>query len=492
MIRRPISCCLAAAFAAVLPVAAAPAPVAPGPGGGDVGPAQPSASVADVPASADVSASPPDAGGAPAPEPEAAPGLASSYDKWFTDEALRVELYHLGGAHDEQYVFDRAVREPLWPGMRRVLLDVTGYGKYRFRVQDRASGTTIFSQGFCTLFGEWQATPEALESRQRRVFEESVRFPFPRAPVRLLLDRREDVPGPDGRGEFRELFHFDIDPASHLVARDPPDDRYARLALHESGDPRERIDILILGDGYTAAELEKYRRDARRFAAILLADPAFAPNRDAINIWGLETPSRDSGPDEPRKGWYRDTVLGTTFNTFDSERYLTTSHDRALRETAAYAPYDTLYILVNTSRYGGGGIYNQWAIFPSDNEYDDYVFLHEFGHSFAGLADEYFDSGTAYDEAFYPAGVEPWEPNITALLPGRPLKWQSLVAAGTPIPTPDDEAHAALVGAFEGAGYKAKGLYRPYRDCRMFHKGRVPFCPVCAASFETVIRLYVP
>lgn len=493
MNRRLVPWCLSTLPAALL-AAAALAQVGPAPQK-DVGPAAPASSpeAADAATETQAESGPAEAGpAAPAGPTTTAAASDLSYDRWFTDEALRVELYHAGGAHDDQYMFDRAVREPLWPGTRRVLLDVTGYGKYRFRVQDLATGATIFSQGYCTLFGEWQATPEALELKRRRTFEESVRFPFPRAPVRLILDRREDVPGPDGRGEFREVFRVDIDPASHLVARDPLDDRYPLLALHQNGDPRERIDILILGDGYTAAEMEKYRRDARRFASILLADPAFAPHHGLINIWGLETPSRDSGPDEPRKGLYRDTVVGTTFNTFDSERYLTTSHDRALRETAAHAPYDTLYVLVNTSRYGGGGIYNQWAIFPSDNEYDDYVFLHEFGHSFAGLGDEYFDSGTSYDEAFYPAGVEPWEPNITALLPGRPLKWQSLVAAGTPIPTPDDEAHAAVVGVFEGAGYKAKGLYRPYRDCRMFHKGRVPFCPVCAASFETVIRLYVP
>jgi hypothetical protein len=415
---------------------------------------------------------------------------AAGYDAWFTDEAMRVDLYHSGTATEDDYDFDRAVREPLWPGMRQRLLDPTGFGKYRFRVEDAATGTKLFSQGYCTLFGEWQATDEALKLRQHRTFEESVRFPFPKAKVRLMIDRREDRPGPDGRGEFKEIFRIELDPASHLVAGDVRDPGARVIPVRETGDPRERIDILILGDGYTAAEMPKYRRDLERFAAVLFNQEAFARNAGLINVWGLETPSRDSGPDEPRKGIWRDTALGTSFNTFDSERYLTTIHDRDLREIAANAPYDTIYILVNTSRYGGGGIYNQWAIYPSDNEYDDYVFLHEFGHSFAALGDEYFDSATAYDDAFYPAGVEPWEPNITMLLPGKPLKWRDLVAAGTPIPTPDDEAHAAVVGAFEGAGYKAKGLYRPYRDCKMFHKGLVPFCPVCARAFDLVIGLY--
>jgi len=425
--------------------------------------------------------SPPEAG---SPKPEAL------YTDWFTDEALRVDLYHAGTDTEDIYTFDRAVREPLWPGVRKQLIDPLGFGKYRVRIQDLRTGTPLFAQGYCTLFGEWQATDEAIKSRQRRTFEESVRFPFPKQGVRLAIDRREDRPGPDGRGEFKEIFRMDLDPTSLRLGGDVQYRGYPLIEVHKTGDPRERIDILILGDGYTAAEMDKYRRDVLRFTAILFAQEAFSLNRDRINVWGLETPSRESGTDEPRKGIWRDTALGTSFNTFDSERYLTTIHDRALREIAANAPYDALYILVNTSRYGGGGIYNQWAIYPSDNEYDDYVFLHEFGHSFAGLGDEYFDSATAYDEAFYPAGVEPWEPNVTALLPGKPLKWLALVAPNTPIPTPDDDAHSAVVGAFEGAGYKAKGLYRPYRDCKMFHKGLVPFCPVCARAFDQVIGLY--
>jgi hypothetical protein len=458
-----------------------------------------SAAIAALALAAYAQSLPTDAGPSPAapsstlppssPEPRT-PTPEPRYSDWFTDEALRVDLYHSGTDQEDVYTFDRAVRESLWPGVRRQLIDPLGFGKYRVRIQDLRTGTPLFAQGYCTLFGEWQATDEAIKAGRRRTFEESVRFPFPKQGVRLSIDRREDRAGRDGRGEFKEIYRMELDPASQPVGGDVQYRGYPLLEVHKTGDPRERIDILILGDGYTAAEMDKYRRDLRRFSAVLFAQQAFSLHRDRINVWGLETPSRESGTDEPRKGIWRDTALGTSFNTFDSERYLTTTHDRALREIAANAPYDALYILVNTSRYGGGGIYNQWAIYPSDNEYDDYVFLHEFGHSFAGLGDEYFDSATAYDEAFYPAGVEPWEPNIAALLPDKPLKWLALVAAGTPIPTPDDDAHSAVVGAFEGAGYKAKGLYRPYRDCKMFHKGLVPFCPVCARAFGQVIGLY--
>lgn len=423
--------------------------------------------------------------------PEGAPPRAAvpDYDAFFTDEAMRVELFHTGTDEDEAYSFDRAVAEPLWPGTRRNLIDPTGFGKYRFRVEDAATGTPIFSQGYCTLFGEWQATEEAMKKKVRRSFEESVRFPYPRKPVRLRIDRRADEPGPDGIGGFREIFSIEIDPNSHLVSRERRGADYRVFPILSSGDPRRKIDVLILGDGYAAAEMEKYRRDARRFADVLLSHEAFGRNRNLINIRGIETPSRDSGPDEPRKGIFRDTVFGTSFNTFDSERYLTTSRDRDVRAIAANAPYDTIFIMVNTSRYGGGGVYNQWSIFPSDNEYDDYVFIHEFGHGFAGLGDEYYDSATAYDEAFYAKGVEPWEPNITALLPGAQAKWASMIAPGTPVPTPDEERFAAAVGAFEGAGYQAKGLYRPFRNCKMFHKGLVPFCPVCTAAIGRMIGL---
>ncbi|RKY53654.1 MAG: peptidase M64, partial [Candidatus Neomarinimicrobiota bacterium] len=167
-------------------------------------------------------------------------------------------------------------------------------------------------------------------------------------------------------------------------------------------------------------------------------------------------------------------------------------------------------------KYGGGGIFNLCSCcYIHDDEkeqswWPNYVFVHEFGHAFAGLADEYYSSAVAYNE-FYPPGVEPWEPNITALLDPENLKWKKLVEPDIPIPTPwnkekydkiprsqskDKEAllhkqeYWGKVGAFKGAGYASEGLYRPYLDCRMFSKSLTGFCPVCSDAIVKMIRFY--
>jgi len=203
----------------------------------------------------------------------------------------------------------------------------------------------------------------------------------------------------------------------------------------------------------------------------------------------IESVSDESGVDDPRRGIYRNNLLGCSFNSLELDRYMLSLENRTIRDIAAKAPYDAIIILANEQKYGGGGIFNLYATCISDNEFDGYVFTHEFGHSFAGLGDEYFTSEVAYNE-MYPRGIEPWEPNITALLDPEHPKWEDLIEEGTAVPTPDDSLHAGVVGCFEGAGYSAKGLYRPYRECRMFTKGLLPFCPVCRRAIERMIDFH--
>jgi hypothetical protein len=410
------------------------------------------------------------------------------FDDWFrADATLRVDYVHSGSFGAEEVNLERLVREGAWPGSRTKLLDPTDAGKHRVLVLGagpEGAQVELYSRGFGSLFSEWQTTPEA-RGGLRRAFSESVRIPYPKAPVLLVVETR------DGSGAFRTVQRIPVDPADTQI--EPP--RYAPgsfpvVRLLEVGAPEASLDVLILGDGYTKDELEKYHRDLERFARAFFETPPFRIRQDRINLRALDVVSAQSGPDEPRKGVWRDTALGTTFNTFGAARYLTTLDNRALRDVAGTAPYDVVFILVNTSRYGGAGVFNQFSIFPSDNEYDEYVMIHEFGHGFAGLADEYYQSGVSYEE-FYPAGVEPWEPNITALLPDGEPKWADLLTPEVPCPTPPDPAlYGNAVGCFEGAGYQAKGLYRPTIDCLMFSKGDQPFCPVCAAAIVRMIDLY--
>ena len=377
------------------------------------------------------------------------------FDDHFTAEAtLRLDFVHTGVHDREEINFDALVREGPWPGSRTRLIDTTGYGKYLVTVRARDAAPDdpdLYTRGFASLFGEWQTTDEARRG-VRRAFHETVRFPFPRHPITIGLAAR------DGKGVFQEVARFDVDPASYCIG--PSRRAYGSLPvvkLHESGPPSAKLDVLIVGDGYTRAEAEKYRRDLDRFAAAFFESPPFGARRDDVNLRAVEVHSAESGTDEPRKGIFRDTALHTSFDTFGSPRYMGMVDNRTSRDVAGTAPYDTLFILVNTSRYGGAGIFRLYSMFPSDAEYDEYVMVHEFGHSFAGLGDEYYTSGVAYSE-FYPKGVEPWEPNLTALADPAHVKWGALKAPATPCPTPEDAARFGdVVGCFEGGATRPRG-----------------------------------
>jgi len=405
-----------------------------------------------------------------------------TFDGFFRPVTLRVDLAHRGSATTEAYRVVGLVQEGVWAGSRRHLLDPFPYGAHRFEIRDEASGALLYTRSYSSLFGEWRSTEDA--KRRSRSFSESIRIPMPRRPFVLAIYSRQRS------GRFARVLQRRLDVAGHAVRRWKPNPAVRVVGLHHGAPMARALDIAILGDGYTANEADKLLADARRFAHVLLSDPTFAPHRKQINIRLVQIASPVSGVSEPRKGRVLPTPLGLSFNTFSSPRYLMTEKNLALRRAAAHAPYDALYLMANTSRYGGGGIYNLYAAFPSDNEYSTYVFIHEFGHSFAGLADEYYDSSVSYDDSdFYPKGVEPWEPNITRFL-RRQLKWRSLVSKGVPIPTPNLPRYRGKVGLFEGAGYTAKGLYRPELDCKMKGKGHTPFCRVCAAAIGKMIALY--
>ena len=453
----------------------------------------------------------------PAPRPPVA-----GFDGWSDGATLRLDYEHAGVEPNESVALDGLVREGDWPGSRANLVDRLNLGAYRFEVRDRATRALLFAAGFSSIYGEWESTDEA--KSVRRAFHESLRMPFPRRPVQVDLQKRASD------GSWHELAVFLVDPASQAIRREPVSGRGRVWTLFENGPPADKVDLLILGDGYTAAEMKKFHADALRLVGILFATPPFKERRGDFNVRALDLPSEDSGVDRPSDGIYRRTALGATYDVFGSERYALTLDNRALRDAAAQAPYEYVEILLNGAKYGGGGIYNLYGTCATDSGSSPYVFVHEFGHHFAALADEYYTSDVAYDTTGPIA--EPWEPNITALLDPAALKWKDLVDGATPLPTPWDketydaaskkiqERRRALrarkapesemdalfaeelawskpflargpmggkVGAFEGAGYKAKGLYRPSTDCIMFTRNMDRFCPVCARAIERVI-----
>ena len=439
---------------------------------------------------------------------------------------FRVDYFHTGGQGQEIFSLDRLVIEPLaWPGNPDQAIDETNLGKYLFEVRDRATNRLLYSRGFASIYGEWEQTPEAKSAS--RTFHESLRFPQPTAPVQVILKKR------DAKNAFREAWSLVVDPFDMFVDGSKPSSPGPLLELVKNGDPAHKVDLLILGDGYTAAERGKFEKDARKLVDILFGYSPFKEHKADFNVWGLCPPSDETGISRPSTGIHRRSRVGATYDAFGSERYILTFDNRSLRDVASFAPYEFVEVLTNSQTYGGGGIFNLYSTVAADSLWAPYVFVHEFGHHFAGLGDEYYTSDTAYEATA--ERLEPWEPNTTAMLEPALLKWRSLVVAGTPVPTPwqkeayeaasmeyqkkrhairaqrrpesemdalfieertletkllGAEKFAAKVGAFEGANYEAKGYFRPQSDCVMFSRNQVPFCAVCQRAIGRVIDLY--
>src|SRR5215472_6091520 len=342
---------------------------------------------------------------------------------------MRLDYYHTGNATQEIWSFDRVVIEPLpWPGYMTKTIDDSNLGNYFFEVRDQASDKLLYSRGFGSLFSEWADTAEA--KKLNRTFSESLRFPMPSAPVKIVLKERREGKDVD----FHEMWTTTIDPKDKFIDKTNPASPGPLITIQKMGEPETKVDLLILGDGYTAGDRSKFEADAKRAVDILFSRSPFKEHRKDFNVWGLCPPASEPGISRPSTGVYRHPPLGTSYDTFDSERYIMTTDNHALRDVASWAPYEFIEILTNSKTYGGGGIFNLYATVAADSEWMPYVFVHEFGHEFAGLADEYYTSDVAVGSP--EKRIEPWEPNVTALLDPAMLKWKDLVTAGTPIPTP--------------------------------------------------------
>jgi hypothetical protein len=402
------------------------------------------------------------------------------FDDYFTDHTLRFDFMLAGNSTTTKAYPVSLKKEPFWGGSLTNLTDPFGYGNFKYEVYDDSTGTLLYSRGFCTLFQEWQTTAEAKE--MERSFHEVATFPFPKSKVRFVLDIR----GHDGK--FTKLYETVIDPDSYFIIREKPEAALASR-IYGSGDPHTSLDIAFVAEGYTREEMDKFRSDVKRMADIMFTELPFDKYRERINIWAIEAPSQESGTDVPGEGIYVNTVLNSSYYTFDVDRYLTTQDIREVNDYAAAAPHDQIVVLINSPRYGGGGVYNYYSAVTADHQNTPQVFIHEFGHGFAGLADEYYSSEVAYEE-FYPLDVEPWEPNITTRV-NFDAKWKDLIARSVPVPTPNSKKYTGVTGLFEGGGYSAKGIYRPSYDCRMKSNQAETFCEVCQRAIEEMILFYL-
>ena len=459
---------------------------------------------------------------------------AQNYENNFTNSTMRVDYYRIGTKGQEQITLDKVYEENAWSGSKINLLDTLNLGDCFVKVSDLQTNLLLYSRGYSTVFGEWQTTEEALNGTWR-TFHETVRFPFPKRKVVVSFFRRDKFVAMGETMAFREIVSFVIDPnlptAMHREKRQSP---FKIFDVMINGPIEKKVDILILGDGYAKEDIEKFRKDAKHFTEQLFSYQPFKKHKTDFNIRAMEVISDDSGIDKPDQNVWKHTALGTMYNTFGSARYVLTEENRAMRDIADTAPYDFITILVNDNRYGGGGIFNLYTTCftkpaKTGQEWEmDYVYVHEFGHCFGGLGDEYYSSQVSYID-FYPKGVEPWEPNVTRTNTKDNLKWRNVTLLDTPVPTPwqkakydsietlrgkldrlasdyyekreglmksandilQDPHWIGIVGAFEGSGYTSKNMYRPAIDCKMFALNPVDFDPVCAAAIERMIEMCI-
>ncbi|MFI5250927.1 MAG: M64 family metallopeptidase [Bacteroidota bacterium] len=449
------------------------------------------------------------------------------YNRFFTDNTMRVDYYHTGTKGTETIALNQVYREGAWPGSKINLLDTMNYGEYIFRIYDIGTGAMIYSRGFSSVFNEWQSTDESMNGIMR-TFHETVRFPYPISKIQLTISRR------DKQMIFHEVFSTVIDPnAPDQVHQESHAYNFKVDSILKNGPSEKKVDLLVLGDGYAKEDMEKFRKDVKHFTDVLFGTSPFKERKEDFNVWAIEVISPESGIDKPDKGIWKNNILGARYYTFGSARYILTEENKVMRDIASAAPYEFINILVNDNRYGGGGIYNLYNTCYTQTDTRgmewqmDYVYVHEFGHSFGGLGDEYYTSQVSYND-FYMKGVEPWEPNITTLSDKNNFKWKNFVSEGVPLPTPWEKAqydsieklrgkldrlasdyyekreplyqaeqalikntaYAGKVGAFEGAGYVSEGLYRPSADCRMFSLSLVGFDPVCTAAINRMIDFY--
>lgn len=414
--------------------------------------------------------------------------MLSAFGLMAQDKTLRVDYIFSGTDKTQEIALDEMSCFDGWAGRRCNMDNVPVRGNGQI-CMTAATGRVLYRHSFSTLFQEWQTTEEA--TRLRRAFENVFLLPMPSGPAVVNVELY------DFKGNVSASFSHLVDPEDILIRQINPDPAPHRYIL-KSGDPADKIDVAVVAEGYTASEADVFYADAQKAIDAILAHKPFDRYSDRFNFVAVALPSNESGVSVPGEGVWKETALGSHFNTFYMDRYLTTLRLRQMHDALCGIPYEHIVILANTDTYGGGGIFNSYTLTTAHHPSFEPVVVHELGHSFAGLADEYY-----YDDQFveyYYPECEPWEQNITTLFDFS-SKWDDMLPQFISIPTPQPEGdiwkHIAdgtseetFLGVYEGGGYQSKGVYRPFPDCRMKTNAADGFCPVCQRAIARIIEFY--
>ena len=392
---------------------------------------------------------------------------AQDFNTFFIDHTLRIDYIFSGNVNVQHIALNQLYREPRWYGKRTRLSEIPMEGNGQITVHDHHSGRIIYRNSFSTLFQEWLSYDEA--KTQTRSFENVFLIPMPKDTVDVTVDLRNN------RRQITASLTHQIVPNDILIRHIGYCDVTPYSILQQAEDTARCIHVAYVAEGYTMQEMDKFREDARKAMEYLFSYEPFKSMRNRFQIVAVESPSQESGTSEPGKAIWKNTALHSHFDTFYSDRYLTTLNLRDLHNILAGVPYEHIIVLVNTNKYGGGGILNSYNLSMTHHPAFRPVVVHEFGHSFAGLADEY-----AYDNEpipMYPYDIEPWEKNITTKVNFKD-KWENLMG------------RVPKVGFYEGAGYSLKHIYRSFPNCRMRTNDYPDFCPACQQAIQRVINFY--
>jgi len=405
---------------------------------------------------------------------------AINFAGYFEDATLRIDYFHTAHATCDEIAVDQISVTETWAGNPKRLLPATENGRYVIKVHDIASNQLIYSRHYLDIVFEYKGETPAKAGR-KQTFHQTALIPCPKRPVRFTIACR------DTHHQLQPVFSQTIDPNDRTIKRETPSPMDRSFVILKNGHPHDCVDLVFVAEGYQAKEFSKFKKDAQRFVDYLFTLKPFDAMKQRFNIHGVFRASAESGVDYPADGQYMNTVVDASYDTFGSGAYVTVFDNKTLRDIAGKVPHDHAIVLANTDRYGGSGFYNSYTLFTSDNKRSEEIFTHEFGHGFAGLADEYI--AESYFEVYYTRGVEPLEPNITAYLNPGYIKWGHLLTPELPLPTPAVEENDGLVGLFEGAGYTKTGMYRSCLHCVM-GAGGLPFCTACQDAIKDVIEFY--
>ena len=411
--------------------------------------------------------------------------FAQDFQRYFEDATLRIDYNFAGNAHQQTIAVDELCRMPRWYGKKHRLSELPLEGNGQITVRDHRTKEVIYRNSFSTLFQEWLTYDEA--KTIKKSFENVFLVPFPKDTADVTIELR------DNRRRVTTTLTHTVVPTDILIRRIGEKYVTPYETLQKATDPTRCIHIAYIAEGYTDAEMPAFLNDCRTAMEALFAHEPFKSLRDRFNVVAVKSPSAESGTSIPGKGIWKNTALHSNFDTFYSDRYLTTLHLKTLHNWLAGTPYEHIIVLVNTENYGGGGILNSYNLSMVSHPAFKPVVVHEFGHSFAGLGDEYGYG----DMPMYPHDIEPWEPNLTTLVDLK-SKWADMVTKNTPLPTPQpddlDKPNAKQdkwkIGAYEPAGYSKHGVYRAFPDCRMRTNQNPNFCPVCQRAITKLVKFY--